>query len=209
MATKAKGDLGTDPGPLRESPEEIARMRRERRLELPEGADIWVFGYGSLMWRPGFPHLEVRPARLRGHHRRFCIYSHVHRGSPEVPGLVFGLERGGSCRGLAFRVPAAEGEEVMDYLYEREMVTGVYIPRWVMLESEAGPIRAATFIVDHKHLQYAGRLSLAKMAALVRQGKGASGACRDYLEGTVNHLRALGLPDRQLEELLRVVTSAT
>jgi cation transport protein ChaC len=92
------------PEPRRETPTQVRRLRDERRVEVPRAEDFWVFGYGSLMWNPGFPHLEVRLARLFGFHRRFCIYSHRYRGTPEVPGLVFGLDRGGSCRGLAFRV---------------------------------------------------------------------------------------------------------
>jgi len=193
------------PKPLRETPQEVRRLRDKRRLEVPVGEDFWVFGYGSLMWNPGFPHLEVRLARLHGFHRRFCIYSHRYRGTPEVPGLVFGLDRGGSCRGLAFRVPAAEGETVMEYLYDREMVTGVYFPRWVPLTSDAGPLSAVTFVVDHAHFQYAGHLTPEEMVEIVLQGEGESGTCGEYLANTVYHLMALGLADAQLQTLLRLV----
>lgn len=174
------------------------------RLVPPQDQDFWVFGYGSLIWHPGFPHLEVRRARLHGYHRHFCVYSHVYRGTPRRPGLVLGLDRGGSCRGLVFRVPAAEGEEVLDYLYEREMVTGVYRPRWLNVRTDRGPVRAAAFVVDHRHAQYAGRLSEAELVDLVIQGRGRSGACLDYLEKTVHHLDALGLTDRALKRLLRL-----
>jgi cation transport protein ChaC len=172
------------------------------RLELPPGEDFWVFGYGSLMWHPGFPHLEVRPALLRGYHRHFCVYSHRYRGTPECPGLVLGLDRGGTCRGLAYRVPAAEGEEVLDYLYEREMVTGVYIPLWLTLECEPEPVTAATFVVDQSHEQYTGRLSLDETADMILQGAGQRGPCLDYLENTVHHLEALGLSGGSLKDLL-------
>jgi glutathione-specific gamma-glutamylcyclotransferase len=181
------------------SPEE----RAARRLALPEGEDFWVFGYGSLMWHPGFPHVEVRPARLRGLHRSFCVYSHRYRGTPQTPGLVLGLDRGGSCHGMAFRVPAAEGEEVLDYLYDREMVTGVYHPSWRRAESKEGPLRAITFVVDRAHRQYAGRLDHDAMVALILQGRGHRGHCLEYLANTVHHLRALGLRDRALEHLLQ------
>jgi cation transport protein ChaC len=184
------------------SPEE----RAARRLALPPGEDFWVFGYGSLMWHPGFPHLEVRVARLRGFHRSFCVYSHRYRGTPQVPGLVLGLDRGGSCHGMVFRVPAGEGGEVLDYLYEREMVTGVYRPSWRRAETDQGPVSAITFVVDRKHRQYAGRLPHDDMVALILQGRGNRGPCMEYLENTVHHLRALGLKDRGLERLLKEVT---
>ena len=193
------------PEPRRETQGELRRLRDARRVKIPPEQDFWVFGYGSLMWNPGFPHLEVRPARLFGFHRRFCIYSHRHRGTPEVPGLVFGLDRGGSCRGLAFRVPAAEGDTVMEYLYDREMVTGVYFPRWVALSSDAGPLEAVTFVVDHNHFQYAGHLEMEEMVEIVLQGEGQGGSCGEYLANTVHHLLALGLSDARLERLLELV----
>ncbi len=176
---------------------------RARRLTLPPGEDYWVFGYGSLMWHPGFPHIEVRIARLRGYHRSFCVYSHRYRGTPQAPGLVLGLDRGGSCQGMVYRVPAGEGEEVLNYLYEREMVTGVYRPSWRRAETEQGPVSAITFVVDRGHRQYAGRLSHADMVELILQGQGNRGPCMEYLENTVHHLRALGLKDRGLERLLK------
>jgi len=181
------------------TPEEMAA----RRLDLPDGQDFWVFGYGSLMWHPGFPHVEVRIARLNGFHRSFCVFSHRYRGTPEVPGLVLGLDRGGSCRGLAFRVPAGEGEEVLDYLYAREMITGVYHPSWRAAKTDQGSVSAITFVVDRAHRQYAGGLSHDEMVGLILQGHGARGPCMEYLENTVHHLQALGLRDRALERLLK------
>jgi cation transport protein ChaC len=175
------------------------------RLSLPPGGDFWVFGYGSLMWHPGFPHVEVRLARLHGYHRRFCVYSHRYRGTPEQPGLVLGLDRGGSCRGLAYRVPAVEGEEVLDYLYEREMITGVYRPLWLNVETDHGSVSAAGFVVDRDHVQYTGRLTLEETAELIVQGQGARGACAEYLANTVRHLEGLGLGAGSLKRLLRLV----
>jgi cation transport protein ChaC len=172
----------------------------------PPGTDFWVFGYGSLIWRPGFAHSAVRPAMLHGFHRRFCVYSHRYRGTPDTPGLVLGLARGGSCRGLAYQVPVAEGEAVMDYLYEREMVLGVYDPRWLKVALDDGRVvRAAGFVVDPTHPQYAGRLSLDAMADLILQGEGKGGTCLDYLRNTVHHLEALDMHDRALHRLLRHV----
>ena len=181
------------------------------RLAPPPGEDLWVFGYGSLIWNPGFPHLEVRRARLHGYHRSLCIYSHVYRGTPERPGLVLGLDRGGSCEGLAFRVPESEAAEVMDYLYARELVTRVYLPRWLSLRlSLAGRpagdrIIAAGFVVDRDHLQYAGHLSPEQAAEMVVQGHGVGGACKDYVATTLHHLEALGLADGALRRILRAV----
>ncbi|MFQ6018840.1 MAG: gamma-glutamylcyclotransferase [Kiloniellaceae bacterium] len=174
-------------------------------LEPPPGADFWVFGYGSLLWHPGFPHLEVRRARLYGFHRHFCVYSHVYRGTPHRPGLVLGLDRGGSCAGLVYRVPAAEAQGAIDYLYEREMVTEVYAPRWLGLRTAQGPLSAMAFVVDRAHAQYAGRLPPGEIVELIIQGTGRHGPCLEYLDNTVRHLAALGLGDRSLERLLRLV----
>ena len=176
-----------------------------RRLRLVPGEEIWVFAYGSLMWNPGFPHLEVRRGRLHGYHRRFCIYSHVYRGTPERPGLVLGLDRGGSCEGLAFRVPAGEAREVLDYLYDRELVTDVYIPRWVRVATRKGEVRAASFVVDRHHHQYTGELDLEATATLIQQGSGVSGPGIEYLRNTVHHMEALGLATGYLGRVLRAV----
>jgi glutathione-specific gamma-glutamylcyclotransferase len=176
---------------------------KKPRLTPPPDRDFWVFGYGSLMWHPGFPHLEVRPGHLFGYHRHFCVSSHVYRGTPDSPGLVLGLDRGGSCRGLVYRAPAAEAEAVMDYLYEREMITGVYTPRWLEVRSEPQPVTAISFVVDPEHEQYTGRLTLEQSLERVLQGVGERGACLEYLRNTVHHLRALGLRDRPLERLLK------
>jgi cation transport protein ChaC len=157
------------------------------------------------MWNPGFPHLEVRRGRLFGYHRRFCIYSHVYRGTPERPGLVLGLDLGGSCEGLAFRVPAGEASEVMDYLYERELVTEVYIPRWVRVATPDGEVRAASFVVDRAHHQYTGELELEATAELIRQGVGVSGPGIDYLRNTVHHMEALGLATGDLKRILQMI----
>ncbi|RDD61906.1 gamma-glutamylcyclotransferase [Ferruginivarius sediminum] len=175
------------------------------RLDPPPGKDFWVFGYGSLIWRPGFPHVEVRTGMLRGYHRRFCVYSHRYRGTPECPGLVLGLARGGSCRGLVYRVPAAEGEAVMDYLYEREMILGVYDPRWLKVDTDEGRVAAAGFVVDTAHHQYAGRLSMPELSRLILQGRGKGGTCLEYLRNTVHHLEALDMHDRALHRLLAYV----
>ena len=167
-------------------------------------SDLWVFGYGSLMWRPGFDHLERRPARLSGAHRALCVFSHVHRGTPEKPGLVLGLDHGGSCRGIAFRVEASRREATIAYLREREQVTSVYreITRPVSLIDEPkADVRALCYLVDRSHEQYAGALSRERQLELVRQGQGHSGVNRDYVLATVKELEALGIRDATLEWL--------
>ena len=174
-------------------------------LRPPPGEDFWVFGYGSLMWHPGFPHLEVRPAQLYGYHRRFCVFSHSYRGTEARPGLVLGLDRGGSCHGLAYRVPAAESEAVVAYLYEREMTTYAYDSRWLRLRTRNGPITAVAFVVDRGHKEYAGRLAADRVVEMIAQGSGDRGSCQQYLENTVHHLEALGLSDPTLKRLLRLV----
>ncbi|RVU21049.1 gamma-glutamylcyclotransferase [Methylobacterium oryzihabitans] len=159
-------------------------------------ADLWVFGYGSLMWRPGFPFVEERPGRLRGYHRSLCVLSHVHRGTPERPGLVLGLDRGGSCRGMAFRVAAAAAGETLAYLRAREQVTAVYVERRLGVTLDDGRrIEAVTYLVDRTHPQYAGRLPEADLLRLVRQGLGRSGPNPDYVRHTHDRLVALGIAD--------------
>ncbi len=166
---------------------------------------VWVFAYGSLMWRPDFAHLEARPALLRGWHRAMCILSTHYRGTEARPGLVLGLDRGGSCRGRAFRVAAEDWLAVCETLHAREMITGVYRPRFLPVRLDDGSrIPAWSFIVERGHRQY-WRGSEAEAAALVRQGSGGMGSSRDYLAATIGHLAELGMPDRALQRLLGLV----
>jgi cation transport protein ChaC len=170
--------------------------------------EFWVFGYGSLMWRPGFAFAERHPALLRGRHRSLCVYSHVHRGTPERPGLVLGLDRGGSCRGVAFLVPEADRAETMAYLRAREQVTNVYLEETrtvTLLGADRRTVEALCYVVDRDHGQYAGRLDLARRAELVRHGVGQSGANPDYLGNTVRHLREIGIRDHELEAIYAMV----
>ena len=168
------------------------------------GEDLWVFAYGSLMWRPDFAFLERRSARLVGAHRALCVYSFVHRGTPEKPGLVLGLDRGGNCRGIAYRVAAAKRSETIDYLRAREQVTMVYRETWRRVWLDDDPqlsVHALCYMVDRGHAQYAGRLGLAEQLHYVRQGHGRSGACRDYVLATVKELETLGCRDAGLHTL--------
>ena len=172
------------------------------------GGDIWVFGYGSLMWRPGFPFREMRPALLRGYHRALCVYSHVYRGTPDRPGLVLGLDRGGSCRGYAFRVAATDAAAVLAYLDERELPTDVYQRRRLPVWLPRRRILCWTYVVRRCHAQYAGGLPMERLVELVLQGKGRAGTALDYLENTVRHLDELGLAEGRLHALLREAQAA-
>jgi cation transport protein ChaC len=171
--------------------------------------DFWVFGYGSLMWRPGFEFREKSLAWVHGYHRSLCVFSHVHRGTPERPGLVLGLDYGGSCLGVAFRVAGAARDETLAYLRARELVTSVYIERMVGLRFPGGgATRALAFVVDRAHEQYAGRLPVEEMARLVACGVGASGANPDYVHNTYRHLLELEVRDAALAEVVRRLNAA-
>ena len=170
--------------------------------QIPE--ELWVFGYGSLIWRPGFDFLERVPARLIGAHRALCVYSHVHRGTPERPGLVLGLDLGGACRGVCYRVAATARAETIAYLRAREQVTAVYreVVRGVtLLTHPEQRVRALCYVVDRGHHQYAGRLDLAAQLHHVRQGHGHSGPNRDYVLATVKALESMGCRDADLHRL--------
>ena len=167
----------------------------------PKGAGWWVFAYGSLLWNPLFPVAEMRPATLRGLHRRFCLWSLASRGTPENPGLVLGLDRGGTCRGVAMRLPAPLAIDELHLLWRREMVVGAYQPRWVRLDADGREVVALAFVVRRDHPQYAGRLSLAKESEVILTARGAFGASADYLERTRVALVSHGIVDPYLESL--------
>jgi glutathione-specific gamma-glutamylcyclotransferase len=171
---------------------------------LPPG-DLWIFAYGSLMWDPGFPHAESMRALLRGYHRTFCIYSHRYRGTPEQPGLVLGLDRGGACRGLVFRVVASAVNDVLGLLWGREMPQLTYRPRMVCVDAAHSKLQALAFIADPKHPSYAGRLSDHDIALRVAHSKGARGANIDYLANTLRHLDQLGMRDARLHRIYSAV----
>lgn len=168
--------------------------------------DLWVFGYGSLMWNPGFPYLEMAPARLDGWHRSLCVYSWVHRGTPEQPGLVLGLDRGGRCRGFGFHVAARHAAETIAYLREREQVTGVYVEaekRIHLLDGSGRKPDALVYLVDRGHRQYAGKLAAHDVEHIVRKGAGRSGPNPHYVLATVAHMRKSGIRDHRLDALAR------
>ena len=173
-------------------------------------SDFWVFGYGSLMWRPGFAHRERAPALLAGAHRSLCIYSWVHRGSRARPGLVLGLDHGGSCHGVAYRVDGDTRDDVMAYLRERELVTNVYRETWRpvrLIKSGSRTVTALAYVADRGHAQYAGRLPRSALLGHVGQASGRSGDNAAYVINTAGHLRELGIRDATLEWLAAALGS--
>ena len=167
---------------------------------------LWVFGYGSLMWRPGFPFAERVAATLQGRRRAFCIYSVHHRGTYERPGLVLGLAPGGATRGMAYRIAAQDWGQVYAYLLEREQPTETYIEaRRPVRLADRRRVEALVFLSDVHHPQWAGALSLDRQAELISGATGLSGRNTDYLRDLVEHLRQEGIGDRSLEALLGLV----
>jgi len=187
-----------DPGAHKlKTPEELAAALDRILLEHDEG-DLWVFGYGSLMWDPGFSYARSCSALLRGYHRAFCVYSSRYRGTPEKPGLVLGLNRGGACRGIAYMVAPHQTGNALETLWTREMRRRTYRPRLLQVDAAGERVRALTFVADPAHPSYAGRLPLDEIAALIERGVGARGANIEYLINTLRHLEALGVRDPAL-----------
>ncbi|MEJ8474879.1 gamma-glutamylcyclotransferase [Roseibium algae] len=165
-------------------------------------SDFWVFGYGSLMWNPGFDHEDGKPALLRGAHRSLCVYSWVHRGTQEKPGLVFGLDRGGACRGMAYKVSSESRNKTIEYLRAREQVTMVYLESWRKITLQTGEtVEALTYVVDRKHAQYAGALPLTDQLDIVLEAVGQSGRNPEYVLNTAAHLSELGIKDHNVSWL--------
>jgi glutathione-specific gamma-glutamylcyclotransferase len=165
---------------------------------------VWVFAYGSLIWDPDLSYTEAEHALLRGYHRSFCLYSYDYRGTPARPGLVLGLDRGGSCRGIALRLPRESLAEAIDYIWSREMSgRRVYDPRLLPVQTKGGIRSALAFTVLRTCPDYAGRLSLEEAARMILGGVGRRGPCREYFENTLRHLEQLGLADLPLQHLAK------
>lgn len=167
----------------------------------PPGVGWWVFAYGSLLWNPLFPFVEARPAMLRGVHRSFCLWSKASRGTCDEPGLVLGLEPGGACRGVAYRLPPKNVSAELALLWRREMVTGAYRPRWVPVRAGNRTLIALTFIVDRAHSQYTGKLTHEQQARVLARAVGVFGSSADYLEHARIALITHGIVDPYLEVL--------
>jgi glutathione-specific gamma-glutamylcyclotransferase len=183
---------GRDPQAL------LARTRREWAAR----GDLWIFGYASLLWNPEFAYDEHRPAFVRGWHRALRMASRINRGTPERPGLVFALLPGGSCHGAVFRVPRSHAAEALEALWQREMPTGVYDPRWLPCRTAQGEVSALAFTLSRKSPQHTGRLSEAQLVEILRSARGRYGTTLDYLLRTARSLAERGVRDREIERLV-------
>ncbi len=183
------------------SDEEIERSLEETLARHRATEDVWVFGYGSLMWNPAFHFEERRLGIVRGWHRRFCLWLSRGRGSPDCPGLMLALDRGGVCRGVAFRVPAAHARDELLLVWRREMLSGAYLARWVTVATDEGAVPAVTFVVNQAHQRYSGKLGEAETADRILTASGELGSCLDYFERTVRILRTLQVRDAALERI--------
>lgn len=163
--------------------------------------DLWVFGYASLIWRPEFQADEQRPARVWGYHRSFRMRSRINRGTPAVPGLVFALLTGGSCRGMVYRITHHRAEQELERLWAREMPTGVYDPRWLPCATAAGPVTALAFTLQRSSPSYTGAIDDVQMLRILRTASGRYGTTLEYLLETSQGLRQQGIHDREIERL--------
>ena len=179
----------------------VSSPRHYSQLGLPAG-DLWIFGYGSLMWHPGIPFVRWAPATIFGYHRAMCIYSSRWRGTPDRPGLVLGLDRGGCCRGIAFQVKASDVPHALESLWDREMRRAVYQPRLVRARLPEAEAQVLTFVADPRHAGYAGKLSIRRIARQVATCCGDRGPNLEYLRRTVDYLAELGMRDHTLQRVL-------
>ncbi|HKB84282.1 MAG TPA: gamma-glutamylcyclotransferase [Burkholderiales bacterium] len=203
---KAVRDSGY--GHLLMSDEDVARSLADTMAGHRRGDPVWVFGYGSLIWNPLMEFAERRPARIHGYHRGFYLWSKVNRGSPEVPGLVLGLDAGGSCQGMAYRLHDDKLTVELGLLWRREMVIGTYRPRWVNADIGGHAVRAIAFVVDRRKPGYTGRLDDRQIVSIALKACGHYGTCADYLVNTATSLEVAGIADPHLSRLAKLVAQA-
>ena len=167
-----------------------------------QGGDLWLFAYGSLIWKTEFDVAEKRPARVHGHHRALQMWSRVNRGTPERPGLVLALISGGSCRGMALRIQAEQVPNMLPQLWQREMPNPVYDPKWLPCHTPQGPVKALSFTLSRHSPNFTGRLSDARYREIFAHSRGRYGSTIDYARLTCDHLRAIGILDAELERVV-------
>ena len=172
----------------------------------PSLNSMWVFGYGSLIWNPALYFTEKKRGTVHGYHRRFCLWSTIGRGSPSRPGLMLGLERGGSCKGIFYKIDRREIRTELDIVFRRELITAAYRPTWVSARVLGkSPFKAIAFVINRAHNRYAGMLDDETVIQTIADAKGTLGSCSDYLYETVLQLENLGMPDRHLASIARHV----
>ena len=181
-------------------------MLRQVKAQWGGRSDLWIFGYASLIWRPEFEFEEHRPAHLRGYHRALKMWSRVNRGTPECPGLVFALLSGGSCKGIAYRVPQASAAQALELLWEREMPNGVYDPKWLACETPDGAVKALTFTLSRKSPNFTGQLGAPTYQQIFAKSQGRFGSTLDYARQTFECLQKVGIHDKELGRLLALAT---
>ncbi|WP_094840354.1 gamma-glutamylcyclotransferase [Bordetella genomosp. 11] len=189
------------------TPEERHASMEEALRHWRADEDVWIYGYGSLIWRPEFEYLERRLATLHGYHRALCLWSRVNRGTPESPGLVFALDRGGSCRGVVYRLHGALVPKFFPLLWAREMSTGAYLPRWLSCATDEGTVRALVFVMDRASPAYIPALPEEELLAIVRRASGRYGPCIDYVMQTAQALTEAGIHDRRLARVARLLAA--
>jgi len=188
-------------GHLLVSDDELDASRHRIFANHPADAPVWIFAYGSLMWSPLMHFAERRRARVHGWHRGFYLWSMINRGTPEAPGLVLALDRGGACEGIACRLDPATASEDIELLWRREMIAGTYVPRWMHVRTAEGPVRAVAFVVNRERSTYAGRLDDDTIVDVALRARGHYGPCRDYLVETAQSLEKMGMTDARLSRL--------
>jgi len=182
-----------------------ASMLEQTLQEWGERDDLWVFGYGSLIWRPDFDFAERRPAKVHGWHRALKMWSRINRGTPERPGLVFGMLSGGSCQGMVFRIPRSQGRAVLATLWAREMSLAVYDPKWLTCHTHQGPVQALAFTLSRKSPQHTGLLSQEEYRRIFLEASGIYGTTHEYAHRTLEELKRHNIHDRGLERLLKLI----
>lgn len=185
--------------------EELDRQRRAFVATRPCSGDLWVFGYGSLIWNPCAHVKARRTGQVYGFHRQFCLWTHLGRGTQECPGLMLGLENGGSVRGVALCLAEADLDRELSIIWNREMITSAYRPHWVRCHTEEGPVNALGFVINHQHDRYTGPISEDEIVNALAHASGPIGDCCDYLYNTYDHLQEIGIEDRMLRRLKRLV----
>ncbi|MFM7342552.1 MAG: gamma-glutamylcyclotransferase [Betaproteobacteria bacterium] len=184
------------------APRDVQAMLQATRRQWGGKQDLWIFAYASLIWRPEFEPVEQRWARVHGYHRALKMWSRINRGTPERPGLVFALLQGGSCRGVAYRISRDQADETLERLWQREMLTGVYDPRWLPCLTDQGPVRALAFTLSRHSPNYTGELPASELRRIFRQASGRYGSTLDYARRTYECLRQAGIHDALLHRML-------